>query len=49
MVHQNNATSAHTSCYENERVLFQYLHFHYGNKEDQMPFDLNLHHARTFS
>lgn len=48
MVFQNSAKSDHASRYENERVLFQYLHFHYGNKEDQMPFDLNLQNALDF-
>lgn len=42
MAFQKSMKSAHASRYENERALFQYLHFHYGNKEDQMPFDLNL-------
>lgn len=34
--------------YEKERVLFQYLLFHYGSEEDQMPFDLGLEKALDF-
>lgn len=36
------------SRYEKEEVLFQYLLFHYGALEDQMPFHLGLQRALDF-
>lgn len=34
--------------YEKEQILFQYLLFHYGSQEDQMPFAFDLRSALDF-
>lgn len=46
MVSQRAVTDG--SRYEKEQVLFQYLLFHYGSQEDQMPFGFDLQSAIDF-
>ncbi len=45
---QNLTSDVQVLHYEKEQVLFRYLLFHYGSKEDQMPFELDLQHALDF-
>lgn len=35
-------------CYETQRLLDQYLLFHYGSENDQLPFDFELKQALNF-
>ena len=36
------------SVYEDKKVLFQYLLFHYGNEADLFPYDFAPKHALDF-
>jgi putative 4-mercaptohistidine N1-methyltranferase len=48
MVFQKVKKKVKAPRYEQNHILYQYLLFHYGSKEDQMPFDLDLQRALNF-